>query len=64
MVIKLPIDNIQIRALYPIWKQLVESQKANDPGFVMAQITNKGFFCRFISADKARKIAQILGETS
>lgn len=62
MVIKLPIDDMQIRALDPIWEQLTKSQEANDPGFVMAQITNKGFFCRFIPANEAKKIAQILVE--
>ena len=62
MVIRLPISDLQIKALDPIFKQLFKSQREGDPGFVMAQITDKGFYCRFISAEKARKFAKILGE--
>jgi hypothetical protein len=61
-VIKIPISDLQLKALDPIWKQLRKSQEEGDPGFVMAQITDKGFFCRFISAKKSRKIAEVLGE--
>ena len=61
-MIQTPISNLQLTALNPIWRQLKESQEAGDPGFVMAQVTNKGFLCGFIPAEKARVIAKILCE--
>lgn len=59
--VKIPISDLQLYALQPLWDQLKESQEAGDLGFVLAQVTDKGFYCLFIPAEKSKQIAKILG---